>query len=321
MTTNSRIGRSVWKNGTSIPRGFARLALLLTVVTALWSSSLFAPAGRAVAPASCPDSVSWTTGLRYVNGTFCLSLGTDLLIYQTDGNLGYYVNGVPAWNTGTWGAGATLALQGDGNVVIYSANNKALYASNWYYQSAAYTTPDAHKYLSVYYAAHTHQILNYWESADGSASGYSTLSGIRWQDLGDQNGCTVEPTPISQAVVPRTLAAGHLCWSNDYGTLVFQYDGNFVEYVGGKARWNSGTAGRGAWLALQDDGNIVIYSAAGQPLWAVSNVARNSRIGPWKPLDLTHFNGSFVLQPNSGGRITYFLSPAVYIDEQMYWVY
>jgi hypothetical protein len=46
-------------------------------------------------------SVTWKAEVRYINGTFCLSLGTDLLIYQTDGNLVHYINGVPVWNTGT----------------------------------------------------------------------------------------------------------------------------------------------------------------------------------------------------------------------------
>jgi hypothetical protein len=319
MTTNSRI--RVWTNGTSIPRGFARLALLLTVVTALWSSSLFAPTGRAAAPASCPDSVSWKADTIYANGDFCLSLNGDLLTYQTDGNLVYYINGVPVWNTGTWGVGARLALQGDGNVVIYSASNKALYASTWYYKAASYATPGSTNFLSLNYNAHTHQIANNWEGADGTTGGNSALNGVRWQDLGDQYGCTVESGAIEQDTLVRNLAPGRLCWANTYGTLVFQYDGNFVEYVDGKARWNSGTGGKGAWLAFQGDGNIVIYNASGRPLWAVSTLAISSRIGPWKPQDLAHYNGTFSLQVTSDHRISYGLFSNPGSDVWMGWVY
>ncbi|MFV0458204.1 MAG: hypothetical protein ACK5MT_05470 [Actinomycetales bacterium] len=51
-------------------------------------------------------------------------------------------------------------------------------------------------------------------------------------------------------------------------TLVMQTDGNLVAYVAGSPVWASWTQGNpGAYLVLQDDENLVIYSAADQPLW------------------------------------------------------
>jgi hypothetical protein len=87
--------------------------------------------------------------------------------------------------------------------------------------------------------------------------------------------------------------------------LNMQYDGNFVLYVNGQAKWasntsgltaignyayfepngalrvydistisgpylawSSGTGGKGARLSLQDDGNMVIYNASGAAIWA-----------------------------------------------------
>ena len=48
-----------------------------------------------------------------------------------------------------------------------------------------------------------------------------------------------------------------------------QLDGNLVIYDGqGLAVWATSTAGNSnARLILQDDGNVVLYSAANQPLW------------------------------------------------------
>ncbi len=56
------------------------------------------------------------------------------------------------------------------------------------------------------------------------------------------------------------------------GALVLQRDGNVVLYDPtntGKVLWASNTDGNpGAFLALQTDGNLVVYSANGRPLWA-----------------------------------------------------
>jgi hypothetical protein len=54
---------------------------------------------------------------------------------------------------------------------------------------------------------------------------------------------------------------------------IFQSDGNLVVYsnnlISTRAVWASHTNGKGATtLALQKDGNLVIYTAAGKALWA-----------------------------------------------------
>jgi hypothetical protein len=48
--------------------------------------------------------------------------GTDVnrAVMQLDGNLVlYHVNNTPAWDSGTFGTGIFLAVQDDGNVVLY----------------------------------------------------------------------------------------------------------------------------------------------------------------------------------------------------------
>lgn len=66
---------------------------------------------------------------------------------------------------------------------------------------------------------------------------------------------------------------GGWCMKTDRSSVVFQSDGNLVWYEIGRYErvfWASGTNGRGAArLSFQVDGNIVIYTASGQVLWAI----------------------------------------------------
>lgn len=58
----------------------------------------------------------------------------------------------------------------------------------------------------------------------------------------------------------------------DPGRAAMQGDGNFVLYNDSltSAKWATNTNGNpGAYLNMQNDGNIVIYSASDSPLWSV----------------------------------------------------
>jgi hypothetical protein len=52
--------------------------------------------------------------------------------------------------------------------------------------------------------------------------------------------------------------------------LAMQTDGNLVVYIrGGRPLWSTGTFGRpGDWLIMQSDGNLVIYDVQGYAIWA-----------------------------------------------------
>ena len=49
----------------------------------------------------------------------------------------------------------------------------------------------------------------------------------------------------------------------------FTSDGNLAVYWGQRTLFSSGTAGRGAYLALRRDGNLVIFDANHKAIWSV----------------------------------------------------
>ena len=55
-----------------------------------------------------------------------------------------------------------------------------------------------------------------------------------------------------------------------------QGDGNFVLYTSsGTPVWASGTAGNaGAYLDVQNDGNVVVDSASGATLWSTGTAGK-----------------------------------------------
>ncbi|KAL6466291.1 hypothetical protein MHYP_G00264240 [Metynnis hypsauchen] len=74
----------------------------------------------------------------------------------------------------------------------------------------------------------------------------------------------------------QELHKGDFLLSNDRNyKAIFQDDGNFVVY-GWKPVWASDTYGKPVTrLVMQGDGNLVLYTNEGQPLWA-SNTWQNS---------------------------------------------
>lgn len=69
--------------------------------------------------------------------------------------------------------------------------------------------------------------------------------------------------------------AARLLWqsgTSGAAKIAMQEDGNFVIYAeGDKPLWASHTHGNpGAFLAVQEDGNVVIYSREFRPIWSTN---------------------------------------------------
>lgn len=113
-----------------------------------------------------------------------------------------------------------------------------------------------------------------------------------------------EPPPVEPPPPPPEAGCGLLVPNQVIGvdqaiyscdnrfSLVLQGDGNIVQYWNGTstAIWNAGTVGQPAdALIMQDDGNLVLYSAAGTPLW---HTQTNGRPGSYLSLD---DNGALII--------------------------
>lgn len=167
--------------------------------------------------------------------------GAGTLAMQHDGNLVFYEGGTPMWHTGTWTSpGASLSLQNDGNLVLYGPGGNPLWASD----TAAPVAPAG-------------QLLRGGElSVDSELVSPNGLYRLRNQSDGN--------LVLYQGVLPL--------WSTgtgNAGPVHVQYDGNFVLYrAGGAAPWHANTWGHpGAYVELQNDGNLTVKSSAGGMLW------------------------------------------------------
>lgn len=212
------------------------------------------------------------------------------LAMQTDGNLVLYDRfGRALWASNTEdNPGAYLANQlSDGNLVVYNTSSQPLWAT--------YTegnTDDALRLENngnLVVVASSGRILWQTGALDHSLFGGESLSGLDSEVL-------ISPDQQFQ--------------------LSMQPDGNLVLYNDfGRALWASNTEGNpGAYLATQaSDGNVVIYSAADQPLWNAS-VQGN----PGDSLQLQD-DGNLVVYSSSGSPLwaTYSLQSSLLDGESL----
>ncbi|WP_322082022.1 protease pro-enzyme activation domain-containing protein [Burkholderia sp. BCC1972] len=77
-------------------------------------------------PAVWKGGVTISSGQGFTSGN-----GANVLVMQGDGNLVLLRQGVPQWNSGTFGhAGAYASMQTDGNLVVYSSTHTPLWYSS-----------------------------------------------------------------------------------------------------------------------------------------------------------------------------------------------
>ncbi|PPH96905.1 hypothetical protein C5C95_13050 [Rathayibacter sp. AY1B7] len=194
--------------------------------------------------------------------------GRSRAAMQSDGNLVVYVDGSPRWSSVTSGAGNRLAMQTDGNAVVSAPGSGV----RW--QAGTPGNPGARMRMQndgnlVITAASGRPL---WASSTSRApeirdvlSSGSRLS--RGQQLTSPDG--------------RSRAS-------------LQGDGNLAVYSRGDVRWGAGTQGEGETLSMQSDGNAVVTSASGRPLWA-SGTAGN----PGSRLQMQN-DGNLVVYSASG---------------------
>src|SRR5487761_2299629 len=185
------------------------------------------------------DVYSFSVTAANVAGTGPASVASNTVTPRADATATAVLT-PKAWPTGTSGVVNYAVMQGDGNLVLYSAANSALWASN----------------------------------TSGNAGADLTLSdaGV----LGVDSGTTVIWATTAVLTPNATLVATQSIHSpNGQFRLSMQGDGNLVLYDGATPAWATGTSGVGNYAVMQGDGNLVLYSAANSALWA-SNTSGNA---------------------------------------------
>jgi len=180
----------------------------------------------------------------------------------------------------------TLVLQGDGNLVLYDGF-RALWSTNTSGSKATRLTLQADGNLVLYTAAGTPVWHTQTSGSDASSLKLQTDGNLVLYNpsnvaLWNSN---THHAPDGLATTTRIMPAnGQMYIGQRLETakrdryLLFQNDGNLVLYSDtGTPLWNSKTAGRGGFvLQMQADGNLVLYSKAGKAIWNTRTGGRGS---------------------------------------------
>jgi hypothetical protein len=173
------------------------------------------------------------------------------LAMQTDGNLVIYRGGAGAmWATNTYGSdGHVAVMQTDGNFVLYGQHSNPLWASK----------------------TNGHPGASLDMQDDGNLVVYAPNNAPLWASGTNLPPAPAAPTACGAMQPGHGLTAGTQVDSCDGRyTLAMQTDGNLVLYHNGVgALWATGTNGKNGFNAvMQTDGNFVLYDTHDHPLWA-----------------------------------------------------
>jgi len=269
--------RRVWNSGTNNSPGASLVVqndgnLVIYDVSghAVWASNSVVPATPP--PLTYPGQFSPGQGLMPGGSTASVD-GRFRLAMQGDGNLVLYgPAGQPMWasNTGNHYDIWDVVMQGDGNLVIYDGHGHPLWASN--------TSGNPGSFLVLQH--------------DGNLVLYSRLGNPLWA-----SNTVVPATPPAHTQSDRLqpgeglMAGGSITSADGRFQFATQADGNVVlRGPRGQPLWASNTSGRGWDLVMQGDGNLVAYDVHGRPLWA-SNTSGNA--------------GGWLVMQNDGNAVIY----------------
>ena len=244
------------------------VSLVLTVLLGLALLLVLPPATSAAAGGQVPQTMR--------SGQFVASdSGRFLLAMQGDGNLVVYDRTAgPLWATYTGTAGSYLAVQGDGNVVVYDLSGRPVWATMTYSRTPASLVMQDDGNLVLYAGA-----APLWDSFGFTGVRGRTLQSGQTVVQGLAPGAVARSSSGQWSLVMTAGGALNLQtdgafthWSSftsgDGASLVVQGDGNAVVVNRSGALWNTGTARYpGSVLYLQDDGNVVLYSLDGVARW------------------------------------------------------
>ncbi|MCW2622179.1 MAG: hypothetical protein JWL64_1781 [Frankiales bacterium] len=171
--------------------------------------------------------------------------GRSRMDMQTDGNLVVYGSFGAVFSSDTFRPGSYLAMQDDGNAVVYDPAGRPLWNSGTY-------TLGRGAQLAL--------------SDDGAFAVKRADGSVAWDSR------TGRPSSFTDGQDVGTIRPGTSFYSGLF-QAVMQTDGNFVLYRSGRPVWATWTMIPGSYLVPQDDGQLVLFSPAGRPLWTTGKGA------------------------------------------------
>ncbi|SDI97787.1 D-mannose binding lectin [Frankineae bacterium MT45] len=225
-------------------------------------------------------------------------MGNYTLNMQGDGNLVEYFGSQVIWSSRTTGyPGARLTVQDDGNVVIYTAAQRAIWSTRTAGAGAGVRLVMQTDGNVVLYGAKgvvwdsgvppaqsspppqnfAPSTLSAGQSVPGSSTMLAAPSGEFTLLFNggvlevDEHVFVADPNPQYREHEMSVWVPAVPAYTPGAGALKMQTDGNLVVYNGaGRAVWSTRTSGTGSGnhVALQNDGNLVVYNAAGRAVWA-----------------------------------------------------
>lgn len=219
--------------GAGLAAGLMLTAVWTAAVTPLANPSYAAPATAAAV------SDRLMAGQRLAAGEQLVSeSGSFLLAMQGDGNVVVYRPPEALWASRTFVPGTALVMQGDGNLVAYAPTGTAVWHSGTYGTGADRLVMQD----------------------DGNAVLYRPDGRAVW--------ATNTAVLADRLVIGQRLRSGQaLVSANGSFRFVMQNDGNLVLYGPWGAVWASSTFVSGTELVMQSDGHLVAYTSGGRPVW------------------------------------------------------
>ncbi|WP_073817854.1 hypothetical protein [Kitasatospora sp. CB01950] len=234
---------------------------------ALIGAAAIAVMAPATSASAATDVADLRSGDKLLSGQ-SLKSGGSVLAMQPDGNLVMYLEGptgarvsTAMWSTGTYGnPGAYAFMQPDGNLVVYKQGSTADADALW--STRTWSTPGGH--LTLNWGG-----MTVWPARGGNAAWESRTGVARAVDLGGDH-------PESFINSARNVEGGQWIQSNSVW-LVNQPDGNLVLYRkrDGAALWSSGTWNRGS-------SSLILSTSQGDPALRLKNGSTNTWSTPAK---------------------------------------
>jgi hypothetical protein len=184
--------------------------------------------------------------------------GAYSFVLQSDGNLVLYASNVALWNSSTRGSGATaLILQDDGNLVLYKASTPVWWSgTRIVFGSTGNPDPSVAKPSLV----NASMLTTGKTLSDGQSL---TSPNGRWSFFMQSDGTLAVYGP-----------GGVQHWSsntpNHPGAKLTLTNGNLQATAVGPGTYFSTHTSTGSTLAMQDDGNLVLYSATSSAVWVIT---------------------------------------------------